>query len=62
MPKRKRRPLIVARSKRAYPTKRRAIDSLESAGICAYDFHRAVHTGTYWRWELKPGVKLPGRA
>ena len=43
---------MVVRSKASYPTKRRAIRSLDAAGYPSWLFAEACHTGTYWRWRL----------
>lgn len=49
---RRRGPKIVARNKEQFKHKD-AIRSLEAAGFPPWQFRRACHTGTYWRWELK---------
>jgi len=51
MSKKNRRKMVV-RSKRDYPTVRRAMRSLERAGYQPHQLVRADHTGNYWRWEI----------
>jgi hypothetical protein len=43
----------VVRAKSAYPTRRRAMTSLELAGIMPHHLKRPRHSGTYWMWEIE---------
>jgi hemin uptake protein HemP len=42
----------VARSKRAYPTPKKAMRSLELSGFKPHQLVNTRHTGTYWMWEV----------
>ena len=45
--------MSVSRSKRQYPTVRRAMVSLEMAGYPVHRLGTKKHTGNYWVWVLR---------